>query len=71
MKWPSVPPVPPVCHAGCGESRLASRRPRVIEAVTPVVDCGRYAVKRVVAEPCVVEADIFRDGDHVLHALIK
>jgi hypothetical protein len=36
-----------------------------------VVDCGRYAVKRVVAEPCVVEADIFRDGDHVLHALIK
>jgi len=36
-----------------------------------MVDCGRYSVKRVVGEPCVVEADIFRDGDHVLHAVIK
>ena len=35
------------------------------------VDCGRYPVKRVMGEPCVVEADIFRDGDHVLHAVIK
>ena len=43
----------------------------VIEAVAPVVDCGRYPVKRVVGEACVVEADIFRDGDHVLHAAIK
>ena len=43
----------------------------VIEAVTPMVDCGRYPVKRVMGEPCVVEADIFRDGDHVLHAVIK
>ena len=37
----------------------------------PMVDCGRYPVKRVAGEPCVVEADIFRDGDHVLHAVIK
>ena len=36
-----------------------------------MVDCGRYPVKRVMGEPCVVEADIFRDGDHVLHAVIK
>lgn len=43
----------------------------VIEAVTPMVDCGRYPVKRVAGEPCVVEADIFRDGDHVLRAVIK
>ena len=43
----------------------------VIEAVTPVVDCGRYPAKRVMGEPCVVEADIVRDGDHVLHAVIK
>ncbi len=43
----------------------------VIEAVTPVVDCGRYPVKRVAGEPCVVEADIFRDGDHVLRAVVK
>jgi starch synthase (maltosyl-transferring) len=43
----------------------------VIEAVTPMVDCGRFPVKRVIGEPCVVEADIFRDGDHVLHAVVK
>ena len=43
----------------------------VIETITPMVDCGRYPVKRVMGEPCVVEADIFRDGDHVLHAVIK
>src|ERR1700730_15247333 len=43
----------------------------VIEAVAPMVDCGRYPVKRVMGEPCVVEADIFRDGDHVLRAVIK
>jgi len=41
-------------------------RYHVIEAVTPMVDCGRFPVKRVAGEPCVVEADIFRDGDHVL-----
>jgi starch synthase (maltosyl-transferring) len=43
----------------------------VIEAISPVVDCGRYPVKRVMGESCVVEADIFRDGDHVLHAVVK
>jgi starch synthase (maltosyl-transferring) len=46
-------------------------RYHVIEAIAPTVDCGRYPVKRVMGEPCVVEADIFRDGDHVLHAVIK
>src|SRR5580704_8814057 len=46
-------------------------RSHVIEAITPMVNSGRYPVKRVMGEPCVVEADIFRDGDHVLHAMIK
>jgi len=43
----------------------------VIEAVTPAVDGGGFPVKRVAGEPCVVEADIFRDGDYVLRAVIK
>lgn len=43
----------------------------VIEAVTPAVDGGRHPVKRVMGEPCVVEADIFRDGDCVLRAVVK
>ena len=43
----------------------------VIEAVTPSVDCGRYPVKRVVGDACIVEADIFRDGPSALGAAIK
>ena len=34
----------------------------VIENVSPEVDGGRYAVKRVVGEPVLVEADVFTDG---------
>src|SRR5260370_36205292 len=43
----------------------------VIEDVTPSVDGGRYPAKRIVGEPCVVEADIFRDGHQVLRAAVK
>src|SRR6266446_5237835 len=43
----------------------------VIEDVTPSVDCGRYPAKRIVGEPCVVEADIFRDGHQVIRAAVK
>lgn len=42
----------------------------VIEDVTPRVDDGRFAVKRVVGDVLVVEADVFADGhDHVACAL--
>ncbi len=43
----------------------------IIEAVTPSVDCGKYPAKRIVGEPCVVEADIFRDGVGELAAMVK
>jgi starch synthase (maltosyl-transferring) len=43
----------------------------VIEAVTPSIDCGRYPVKRVAGEPCIVEADIFRDGHAIIRAVVK
>jgi starch synthase (maltosyl-transferring) len=43
----------------------------VIEDVTPVVDGGRYPAKRIVGEPCAVEADIFRDGHQIIRAAIK
>src|SRR5271168_1895684 len=43
----------------------------VIEDVTPSVDGGRYPAKRIAGEPCVVEADIFRDGPQVLRAAVK
>jgi starch synthase (maltosyl-transferring) len=34
----------------------------VIERVSPEIDCGRFAIKRVVGETVVVEADVFADG---------
>jgi starch synthase (maltosyl-transferring) len=37
----------------------------------PSVDGGRFPAKRIAGEPCVVEADIFRDGHQVLRAAIK
>ncbi len=42
----------------------------VIEAVTPELDGGRHAVKRVVGEPVVVEADIYSDGHEKIAAEI-
>ena len=34
----------------------------VIERVSPEIDCGRFAIKRVVGETVVVEADVFADS---------
>ncbi|MGH3065371.1 MAG: alpha-1,4-glucan--maltose-1-phosphate maltosyltransferase [Gaiellaceae bacterium] len=39
-----------------------------IERVTPVVDDGRYPVKRTLGDSVAVEADVFRDGHDVLGA---
>lgn len=38
------------------------RRRVVIEKFSPEIDCGRFAIKRVVGETVVVEADVFADG---------
>ncbi|HLH76400.1 MAG TPA: alpha-1,4-glucan--maltose-1-phosphate maltosyltransferase [Candidatus Binataceae bacterium] len=40
----------------------------IIEGVTPCGECGRYPIKRVVGEACIVEADVFRDGHQLLKA---
>jgi len=42
----------------------------VIDAVRPIVDGGRFAIKRVVGERVIVEADIFADGHDELSALL-
>ncbi|WP_205736219.1 maltotransferase domain-containing protein [Acidiferrobacter sp. SPIII_3] len=34
----------------------------VIEALTPMVDCGRFPIKRVIGDTVIVEADVFADG---------
>jgi len=46
------------------------RQRAIIEAVTPEIDGGRYAIKRTVGEYVVVEADIFADGHDQLSAVL-
>ena len=43
----------------------------VIEKLTPLIDGGRYPIKRTVGEDTVVEADIFKDGHDVVSAVLK
>jgi starch synthase (maltosyl-transferring) len=43
----------------------------VIENVRPLVDGGRYPVKRAVGEDLTVYADIFKDGHDVVLAVLK
>ncbi|MFS8881646.1 alpha-1,4-glucan--maltose-1-phosphate maltosyltransferase, partial [Synechococcus sp. H55.11] len=47
------------------------RQRAIIEAVTPEIDGGRYAIKRTVGEYVVVEADIFADGHDQLSAVLS
>jgi starch synthase (maltosyl-transferring) len=42
----------------------------VIENLQPVIDGGRYPIKRIVGEDLVVEADIFKDGHDVVAAVL-
>jgi len=59
-------------NAGVSSQVPATRLTRhIIEAVSPSVDCGRFPVKRIVGDDCVVEADIFRDGHDVIRAAVK
>ncbi|MFM8458010.1 MAG: maltotransferase domain-containing protein, partial [Chthoniobacterales bacterium] len=43
----------------------------VIENVGPLLDCGRYAIKRLVGDPVHVTADIYKDGHDVIAAVLK
>ena len=50
----------------------AEGRARVaIDAVRPVVDGGRFPVKRIAGESVIVEADIFADGHDELSAALR
>jgi starch synthase (maltosyl-transferring) len=46
------------------------RQRAVIESISPVVDGGRYAVKRVVGDRLAVEADAFVDGHDMVVAVL-
>ncbi len=56
-------------HGTAGES--VAVRPVIIEGVTPSIDNGRHAIKRVAGDWISVEADIFRDGHDAVAAVVK
>lgn len=43
----------------------------LVEDVRPVVDCGRYPVKREVGDSVEVSADIFREGHELIAAVVQ
>ena len=43
----------------------------VIENLQPLIDGGRFPIKRVVGEDVVVEADIFKSGHDIVAAALK
>src|SRR3954471_20684039 len=43
----------------------------VIENILPLLDGGRYPIKRAVGEDLTVEADIFKDGHDITTAVLK
>ena len=43
----------------------------VIENIQPLIDIGRYPIKRVMGEDLIVEVDIFKDGHDVVAAVLK
>jgi starch synthase (maltosyl-transferring) len=48
----------------------AGRKQVIIEGIQPVIDAGRFPIKRTVGEQVVVEADIFTDGHDLLSAVL-
>ena len=43
----------------------------IIEGVRPLVDCGRFPLKRTVGDDLLVEADVFVDGHDLLTASLR
>src|SRR5581483_8113025 len=43
----------------------------VIENLRPLIDGGRYPVKRIAGDDLVVEADVFKDGNDIVAAALK
>lgn len=61
---------PQTARRGVLQNLDEGRERVVIDAVRPVLDGGRFAIKRVSGERVVVEADIFADGHDELSALL-
>jgi len=67
----SRPPAEPVVSEASLKRLKALARDRVvIEGVAPLIDGGRFAVKRTENELLTVEADIFSDGHEIIAAAL-
>src|SRR5438105_4880642 len=53
-----------------GPDEVGTRRTIVIERVSPEIDGGRHAPKRVVGDQLLVTADIVADGHDLLDAVL-
>ncbi|HEX6655770.1 MAG TPA: alpha-1,4-glucan--maltose-1-phosphate maltosyltransferase [Candidatus Limnocylindria bacterium] len=53
-----------------GPDELGTRRSIQIERISPLIDGGRHAVKRIVGDELLVTADIFADGHDLLDAAL-
>lgn len=51
-------------------SRFERPGPVAIERIAPLVDGGRFPIKRIVGESVAIEADVFRDGHDAIAARI-
>ncbi|MDI1257766.1 alpha-1,4-glucan--maltose-1-phosphate maltosyltransferase [Aquabacterium sp.] len=52
-------------------SQREGRQRAVIDAVLPVVDAGRFAVKTIAGEPMRIQANCFTDGHDVLRVMLR
>ena len=43
----------------------------IIENVSPQLDSGAYAIKRIIGQKVTVTADVFSDGHDVLQSCVK
>jgi hypothetical protein len=58
------------CSRCSTQHHLTGRRRVIIENVTPEIEGGTFAAKRVAASAVVVEADIFADGHEVISGML-
>src|ERR1700687_2358121 len=68
-KLPSLQRLPPRLRGG-GQNACLKRMGEptgsiVIEAVEPELEAGRFAIKRIVGESVVVQADVFKEGHDI------
>jgi starch synthase (maltosyl-transferring) len=68
---PATPTAPRARPAGRGARNAASFPAVIVAGVTPSVEGGRYAAKRVVGDVVRVGADVFKDGHDQLRARVR